>query len=308
MALAPIIFFVFNRPHHTQRALASLAKAALASESDLYIVCDGPRTEQDLPLIQQTRDVVDRAQGFKSVNVIKSEVNRGLANSVIGGVTGIITGSRRAIVVEDDLVVSPYFLKFLNEGLERYQDEARVFSVSAYHHPPSLVPIPNDYSYDAYANPRNSSWGWATWADRWDRVDWEVRNYRSFIDDPLKVAEFNRGGEDLTPMLRMQMTGDIDSWSIRFSYAHYQHRAVSMVATRSYVENIGLDGSGTHSSATDDYHNDLSLAPEHPRFPPAELNCPEIVASFRKVYQCASVKKPSFLQRAWSKINRLTRG
>lgn len=268
--LAPIILFTYNRPWHTQQTLEALKRNDLASESILYIYCDGAKkdaTKEDIEKISEVRRVVRNFSCCKEIHIIEAENNKGLANSIIEGVTDIINQYGKVIVLEDDLVTSPYFLKYMNEALSFYQSYPAVFSVSANRPPQNLMYIPQDYEYDVFVSLRSYSTGWATWKDRWDMVDWSLDKFEELLKHPNQVNALNRAGEDVSKMLMMQKNGEIDSWALRFGLAHFIHHAVAILPCVSYVDNIGFDGTGTHSGTVQQvYRNDLSLACKEPRF------------------------------------------
>jgi len=149
--------------------------------------------------------------------------------------------------MEDDIISSPSFLNFMNKALAFYQDSKSIYSISGYPYP---IKIPNTYKEDIFISYRASSWGWGTWKDRWEKVDWEVKDFSTFISDKKIQNLFNRGGQDLTPMLKAQMKGKIDSWAIRWSYAHFKNNAYCLYPIVPLCKNIGTDKSGTHSSSS----------------------------------------------------------
>ena len=191
---------------------------------------------------------VDAVQGgkFKDVYVACSEQNKGLANSIICGVTDVINRHGRAIVLEDDLLTSPFFLKYMNNGLDYYQNRLSVYSISGYNYPPQKMVIPKDYEYDTYVSLRFCSWGWATWNDRWNQIDWSTEFYADLFKHSHQMEAFNRGGDDLSNMLYLQKEGRIDSWAIRCAYNQFVNHAVTIYPCISYIDNIGLDGTGVH--------------------------------------------------------------
>lgn len=242
--LAPIALFVYNRPEHTQRTLDSLRQNALAPRSDLFVFSDAARHEPAAQGVRDVRQLIRGINGFRSVTIKEREKNLGLANSVIAGVTQICQKFGRAIVMEDDLLTSADFLSFMNKALEKYASEPRIFSISGFNF--ALKPLGN-YRYDAFSSYRSSSWGWGTWIDRWLRADWDVTDYETFRADSKGKKLFNRGGDDLARMLKMQMAGQIDSWAIRWAYTHFRCGGLALLSTSARVYNIGLDGSGVHS-------------------------------------------------------------
>jgi hypothetical protein len=241
--LSPIALFVYNRPEHTRRTVESLAENELAPQSDLFVFADGAKNESARAAVQKVRGYTETIRGFRSVTIAERERNFGLANSVIGGVTELCAQFGRAIVVEDDLLTAPGFLTFMNQALRRYQSEANIFSISGFNFP---IDPPPDYPYDAFCSYRSSSWGWGTWQDRWMQADWSIPDFADFMGHKEQQNRFNRGGDDLTRMLSKQMAGQLDSWSIRWDYAHLKHHAVALFPVTSMVYNIGFDGSGVH--------------------------------------------------------------
>ena len=182
---APICFFVYKRLDETKQALEALQKNSLAKDSDLIIFSDGFKNESDREKVNAVREYIQTVSGFKSVTINSSEQNKGLATSIIDGVTKIITDRGKVIVLEDDLVVAPNFLQFMNQALFFYSEVKSVFSISGYTMNLSGL---EDYEYDYYVGYRASSWGWATWEDRWMDVQWTIELPKS-IFKRLKVLK-----------------------------------------------------------------------------------------------------------------------
>jgi hypothetical protein len=247
---APIVLFTYDRAGHARRTIEALAANGGAEESDLFVYSDGPKTPDHEESVQTVRDYLNSVTGFKSVTVTEREQNIGLANSVIAGVSEVLSRSPSVVVMEDDLLTTKNFLAFVNSALATYESRPDVFSVTGYNYP---LQIPPTYREDAYLSYRSSSWGWGTWRDRWSQVDWFVSDYGEFVTDPRGQELFRRGGDDLPQMLEMQLSAQLDSWSIRFDYAHYKHDAVCLHPVVSKVQNIGFDGSGVHCGESDDY-------------------------------------------------------
>jgi hypothetical protein len=222
----------------------SLKANDLAAFSDLFVFCDGAKDAQDQPKVTSVRDYLRTITGFRSVNIVERKGNAGLAKSVIDGATKLCEERGRLIAVEDDLLTAPDFLTFMNQALSRYEKESRIFSVSGFNFALDAAP---GHSWDAFTFYRSSSLGWGTWRDRWEKADWTVADYAEFCGDKAKHKTFNRGGEDLSRMLRLQMEGWIDSWAIRWAYEHCRHDALALHSLRSRVFHIGADGTGTNA-------------------------------------------------------------
>lgn len=260
MSLAPIILFVYNRPWHTQQTVEALQKNELAAESDLFIFADGPKpdaSEECLDKIKKVRQYIHTIDGFKSITIEEAPENKGLANSVIAGVTKIINQFGKVIVVEDDIVTHPFFLRFMNEALDFYIDDERIYSIGAFM---DDIIIPNNYHNDVFVCRRIETWGWATWQDRWNLAEWDIDKY-SIINKPTRkeIKKLCRGGEDLWPLLQMQVSGKIDSWAARWQYNLTINNGLCLRPIWTFVNNIGMDGSGTHCN---NITNNLSSLPQ----------------------------------------------
>jgi hypothetical protein len=244
-SLAPIVLFVYNRPWHTQQTVKALQKNKLASESELFIYSDDAKNEDARVSVDEVRKYIDNITGFKKITVIKRDKNWGLANSIIDGVTQIVNEYGRIIVLEDDLVTSPYFLKFMNEALEYYENENRVFTVSGY----SNIDIISNYKENIYFSHISSSWGWATWSDRWNSINWDIKSYLPILKnkDLLKSLEKKVGNTRIS-MLKMQVEGKINSWAVRRLFAQIIQNKTTVFPFATLVSNIGHDGSGIHCS------------------------------------------------------------
>ena len=304
--MLPIVIFAFNRPALLQRTLTALAANDFADKAILTVFCDGPRHEKDEPGTRAVRELAKKAQGFAAVEVVERPKNMGCAASVIDGLTEMFRLHERLIVIEDDIVTSPYTLRFLSEGLARYADNKKVFNIAAWTPPHITRNIPASYPYDVYAIPRfNCSGGWASWRDRFQDIDWDVKDYQDFKNSSQLRKAFNIGGADLSPMLDMQMEGKINRWAIRADYARFKKNMVGINPVRSYALNIGM-GSGTHTTtATTYWDSDISLAVEHPHF----MDDISVDRRIRKIsHACYSGQKRSLPVRAINKLSRILSG
>lgn len=286
--LAPVVLFVYKRLDHTIQALQSLKECFLADQTDLYVFSDGAKKPADEAAVQAVRSALAQVSGFASVTVQPRETNVGLARNVIEGVSEVMAQHGKAIVIEDDLVFSPQFLRFMNGALTHYQDRQHIFAVTGYN---PAMKFPAHYQQKVYLNYRSSSWGWATWADRWAKIDWQVRDFAAFAQDKPQQKRFNRPGEDMTDMLFRQMQGELNSWSIRFSYAQFRNEAYTLYPVQSLVANLGTDGSGTHSGKTDRYAVTLATGEDCLSFPDHLQVDEEVIRSFRKFYRFSFKKR-----------------
>lgn len=237
--LAPIVIFAFNRPDALRGMIDSLKRNPLYEESEKFVFVDGARNEAERAKVDE---VVAVAREITE-NVVAADSNRGLGPSIIAGVSEIINRYGRAIVLEDDLVLMPGFLQYMNQALDAYQEDARIFAVCGYG---LKIKRPAGYVGDVYLCNRASSWGWGTWADRWNSVDWNVSDWEQLQSDRSAQRAFNRGGSDMYGMLRGYMEGRNRSWAIRFCYSQFRQGRYSVHPFRSLVENDGFGDGATN--------------------------------------------------------------
>ena len=289
---APIILFAFNRLEPLKATVASVLRNSEAAESDLYVFVDGARSgkQGEIEKVHEVQEYVKTISGFKSVNYTFAEHNNGLGPSIITGVTEVINRYGRAIVLEDDLILSQNCLSFMNQGLDKYEREQKVFSVCGYS---NKVKVPNGYLADSYFCVRSSSWGWATWADRWNSVDWDLRDWKKY--EGMKSA-FNRwGGSDCFGMLQDWKEGRNKSWAIRFCFSQFLLKKLSLFPIVSKVNNDGFDGDGTNCKKYNRFKFEFdNTGCKTFKFPDKIL----INESFRK----SAMSYHSLEKRIWSKI------
>ncbi|MEC9022413.1 MAG: glycosyltransferase [Pseudomonadota bacterium] len=240
---APVALFCYNRPDHLKRTVTALAHNLLASETDLYIFSDGPRSDIDAPYVQEIRQFIKTIRGFQSIQIKESPNNIGLARSIIGGVSEVLQKHQRIIVIEDDIVLSESALKYFNDALDFYQFSENIYSISGYNFPD--FPRPKNYMFDTYIIPRMQCWGWSTWREKWAHADFDMEDFDKFINDQKAVAKYiKRIGVNSLNTLKSCVQDGKDVWACRWVYAHFRDNAYCVCPIESFVENIGLDGSG----------------------------------------------------------------
>lgn len=246
--LAPIALFVYNRPEHTKRTLEALLRNKESHESILHVFADGPKqgaSEETRKKINEVRDIISHINGFQSVILHVFDNNKGCARSVREGITEVVQQYGRIIVVEDDIVPIPQFLSYLNKALNVYYARKDIWTIGGYG---LQISLPAKYTakHDLYLVHRSCSSGWATWADRWNNIDWGVSDSSLFFSNTKKRKHFDKGGEGMSQMLFDQLTGKTDAWDIIWDYHIYKHNGYCIRPIKSFCTNIGFDGSGTH--------------------------------------------------------------
>lgn len=245
--LAPIVLFVYNRPEHTLKTLQALKQNLLANESVLYIFSDGPKENaslEDLNKIRIVRNIIVKEKWCKEVNISERSENFGLANSIINGVSEIVKIHKKVIVLEDDIITSKWFLKYMNEGLLRYADNDEVFQITGYF-PQSAN---NKAKGTSFFLPVTSTWGWGSWEEKWRQIDFMPTDIDILYNSDLKRKEFNLGNiYDYSGMLHSQMVSkNISSWGIRFYWHVFKSKKMILYPDQSLINNIGFDGTGIH--------------------------------------------------------------
>lgn len=254
MKYAPIALFTYNRADHTQKAVESLLRNEEAKESDLFIFSDGPKTEAKKAGVEENRKYIHSISGFRSVTIVERDCNWGLSKSLIAGITEITEKFGRVIVVEDDLIVSPYFLCYMNDALEKYEDDERVASVSAFLNPVD-VQAPETFFLRYFA-----CWGWATWKRAWKLFNPDSRDLLKKIR--WKTREFNIDGKGpFYGILYCDKVGLNDSWAVRFYASCFLEGKLHLFPGQSMAIQSGMDGTGTHSGVNSIYSN-MKLAHE----------------------------------------------
>lgn len=239
MNLAPIVLFVYNRPWHTRQTVEALQQNELAVESELYIYSDGSKNEDVKPRVEEVREYIKTITGFKNVTIIEREENWGLAASIIEGVTEIVNKYGKIIVLEDDLVTSKFFLKFMNESLEYYKDQKKVWHISGWNYPIDSKGLGDTFFWRVM-----NCWGWATWADRWI---YYKRNPSEIASEFTKkdIYNFNiDGSQNFWSQVNDNITGKLKTWAIFWYATIFKHNGLCLNPSRSFVENIGQDATG----------------------------------------------------------------
>ena len=254
---APIALFVYNRPDHVFRTISALQRNPVARDSPLYVFSDGPKGSQDVAAVRAVRRFVKGVTGFDTVSIRQQPKNLGLARSVIAGVTELSAAHGRVIVLEDDLVVAPGFLRFMNDALQRYENEPRVMQVSGY-----MFPVEDRKRLGQTFFCRvPTSWGWATWARAWERLNLDSTAMLQSLQNPDWREAFNlNGAYPYFEHLTQQAEGKLDVWGVRWYASMFIAGGLCLYPGQSLVQNIGMDGTGMHCGRSSDFDVELSVS------------------------------------------------
>tara|TARA_B110000971_G_C20034318_1_gene513289 strand:+ start:1903 stop:2811 length:909 start_codon:yes stop_codon:yes gene_type:complete len=256
MHLAPIIVFTFNRVWHTRQTFEALLGNEGAAQSDVTVYCDGARDEKDADAVAEVRAYVKTVTGFNSISIVERERNYGLAASIIDGVSQTVQKHERVIVLEDDMVSSKYFLRYMNEALDKYADEDKVACVHGYCYPVKAA-LP-----EAFFLQGADCWGWATWARAWDGFNPDGKALLEALQARNLTQSFDYDGTyPYVKMLKKQILGKNNSWAIRWHASAFLAGKLTLYPGRSLIHNIGNDDSGTHAAGTSNYDVEVSATP-----------------------------------------------
>lgn len=277
-----IVVFTYGRLEHTKITLDALSSNENFEQYPVFIYSDGPKAGHEEKVKSVRIFLKEFKEKHSNIKVIERKNNIGLEKSIVSGITEILRRYPAVIVIEDDIRTSKVFLKYMSRMLNLYADNKKIGSVTGFCYSQDRMKIPKDYQYDIYFAPRTCSWGWATWRDRWDDIDWDVKDINEFIKDKGRQREFNKGGNDLSKMLIAQAKKGIDTWDIQWCYHNFKYNRFTIYPTVSYVENIGMDGTGVHCGRTSGFRND-SLNERLPKRIPKGFNMDaQILKNFKK--------------------------
>ncbi len=299
MSYAPILLFVYNRPEHTRQALHSLLQNPLAKESELFIYSDAAKEKELQPAVDEVRQLIHSVNGFARITLIERKENWGLAKSIINGVSTQVKAFGRVIVLEDDLIVAPQFLKFMNNALEVYKDEPKVGHIQA-------CEFFEDNSLpDTFLIKWTGSWGWATWERAWKLFNPDGKTLLRELEEQqlTKTFDFNHAYR-FTRMLRRQVEGKNNSWAIRWNASLFLNNVLSLNVGKSLVKNIGFDGSGTNCGGGGLYASSLYQL----ELPVIKINPVEENKKARKSVENYYRKTNSFYAKAIRRIKRTLKG
>ena len=299
MNYAPILLFVYNRPEHVQQTVRALQANTLAAESDLFIYSDAAKDESGKDTVNEVRTFIRQIKGFKTITLIEREKNWGLARSIIDGVTTQVNRYGKVIVLEDDLITAPHFLRFMNDALETYKDEPRVGHIQAcdFTQDPSLP--------DTFFIKWTGSWGWGTWARAWKYFNPDGQALLDELISRHLTYTFDFDGKyGYTRMLRRQIEGKNNSWAIRWNASLFLKDILSLNVGKSLVQNNGFDGSGTNCGGGSLYTSNLCMTPlKVVPISPIEENM-----EARQAYVRYYARTNSFLAKAIRRIKRTLHG
>jgi len=285
MTLSPICLFVYKRYDLTVKTVTSLKENLYANESDLFVFSDAPKNDKDKYLVSEVRKYIKSIDGFKSIKIIEKENNLGLAESIISGVTEVIDQYGK---VMDDLLTSKYFLKYMNEALDKYENENNVISIHGY-----VYPVKNKLP-ETFFLKGTDCWGWATWKRAWNTFEKDGKKLlNEIIEKKLAYGFDHNGTTNNIKMLKRQIKGEVDSWAIRWHAS-----GLTLYPGKSLINNIGMGGESTHLKKTNIYETDIYNQPIELKDIPIEEN----LYAKKEIEKFFTSIKPNFIKRYYKKF------
>lgn len=254
--LAPIVLFTYNRLEHTKKTVEALQQNVYAAHSELFIYSDAPKNEKAIESVKSVREYIHSLDGFKKITIIERDKNWGLARNIIDGVTEIVNKYGKTIVLEDDIVTSKYFLKYMNDALKIYKDESKVIMVNGYTFPVDINGLPETF-FLKFAG----CWGWATWKNKWKYFLREPEKIRdSFTEKDIWQFNFEGSEKGFFSQILANYTGELYTWAVFWYVAVYKY-GLSLSPGQSLSMNCGMDGTGEHCGKTTRYNVELNKFP-----------------------------------------------
>lgn len=286
--MTPVAVFTYNRKDKIEKCLCSLLKCNGACDTRVFVFSDGPKNDNDKMGVKEVREVLKiykEKNVFRDFIIYEAESNKGLAQNIISGINSILAMSDSVIVIEDDLIFSNDFLEYMNKALSFYKNDTRIGEISGYHYPINEL---NEYKQDAFLLKKGECWGWGTWKDRWEKVDWNVECFDEYMINPGMRRKFDNLELGFDDMFVDQHNKRNNSWAIRWCFHLYLNNLFVVYPKYSKVSNCGFDGSGTHCSSQGKYVCDFHYETDEMSFD--DISYDKIIAKKVSYYPIKSIK------------------
>ena len=245
----PVVMISYNRPDLVKLTMENVALADSVGGRDIVMFIDGPRNDADVVKQDEIyRTVAAYQSRLPRLEIVRREHNYGCRGNIVDAISSVLNRIGRVIVIEDDILVSRTFLRYMDEALEYYEGDERIWAVNAYQNP--YFKVPKNYPYDLYLNPVNMCWGWGTWKDRWDGVDFDLRDWPKDRKDGELISRLNKAGRYIIPLLDAQYEGRLKTWDIQCTYHVVKHGFKCVEPVYQLSKNIGFGPGGEHCAAS----------------------------------------------------------
>lgn len=299
---APVVVFAFNRDKPLKFVLARLASAEAVLERDIIVYIDGARNKDDEKKINAVLDVVNnyKATSLRNIAIQKRESNLGCQHNISSAISEVLSRYGKIIVIEDDVLISRFFLRYMDEALALYEDNKKIWGINGHQCP--YMRVPSSYQADVYLSPRNLCTGWATWRDRWDPVDFQIKDWPEFIKNPANIAKLESAGWDIRAMLEKHYIGRLNSWALPCTYYMVKNNLYVVEPKLSLTKNIGFGIESVHCNNVEMAWRHQKYYNFHPLLDACVKPDPRILRRFKYVYN-----DPRLLGRAYRKLIRMAK-
>lgn len=239
---SPVIIVAYNRDAHFRMTLKALSLNIDAINTMLYCYLDGPKNPDDSIAQEKIIDVINQyKKNFKKVEIIIREYNYGLAKNITEAVTETVSKYGKVIVLEDDIVTSKSFIKFMNNALKFYENNEKIWHIAAH----SEINF-EDRKDEIYIWSVMNCWGWATWANRWKYFEKNPEHLiNDFSEDMIRDFDLDGCGYFWYQVVA-NASKRIDTWAIFWYATIFKNNGFCVNPYFSFAKNIGLDGTGVH--------------------------------------------------------------
>ncbi len=254
LKLAPLGIPVYNRLDHTKKMINSLLQNELASMTEVYFFCDNYKNEKDKKLIEDVRSFIFSITGFKKKSIILRQINYGLYRNTIEGINSILEKHEKFIWLEDDIVVSEFFLNFMNESLNYYENEDKVMSITGYAYPIKRL----DIKESVVLTRLMQCWSWGSWKKKWKYFRKDKEMLSAFNKQMINDFNFDGTNPNLWKQVQWNFNGKINTWAIFWYASIFLKKGLCVIPIEAYAINIGHDGSGHHTQSNNYFDNKIS--------------------------------------------------
>ena len=291
---SPVLVVAFNRPLMLAETLSNLARCDSVSSRDICLYVDGPRNSGDEAKVEGVIDVAKK--WGKGLRIIRRETNLGGVPNMISAVSEMLAVYGKTIVVEDDILVSKTFLSFMDEALDMYEDNPKIWAVNGYLDP--KMRVPSQYKRDCFLAPRHSAWGWGTWKDRWESVDFKIMDWGEMRQDEAFLRELRIAGDDVVKMLEAEAKGTLNAWDVQCTYYMRKHGLYTLRPCLTLTKNNGFGTECEHCSLPSSRYSKQKYYNFRPRLDHAPTIDAEVLAAFYNSFH------RTFVQRVADRVNR----
>ncbi len=207
---------------------------------DLLVFQDGPKDRNDALETRKVTELIESYPPSKFKHKLIRPQNIGLAEAVTESLNICFKNYERAIMLEDDILICDGFLNFMQTALDRYANDNMVAGISGFSYYPKAL-------NSAYFLPIGCSWGWATWKRSWEGFENDPKSALLSIKKSGRIDDFDFGTYPFSSILHSAAGGSSNSWAIQFYVQFFLKRQLFLFPPVSLCQNIGFDGSGTHT-------------------------------------------------------------